>query len=307
MAQETLLTTPPATDPATNPPAAPPAAGAPPATPPAAPPAAGAPPAAPPAAGDWFARLSAEDRAYAQNKGWADGSSGDALFQSYRQLEQLLGNDRAGRTFTIPKDAADADGWNAVYDKLGRPKAASDYQIEFPEGTDPALASSAKEWFHRAGLNPAQAAAVASGYQEAERALVERVQAEHRQGIEALRTEWGAEFDHRVQIARTACGAAGMSQDDVAALESAIGPARAAKVLEFFGRNYVEGEPPGPGAARLKGFGQMTPVSAQQKMDSLRNDPNFMQRYDSNDPKVRAAAIEEMDALARLAVNAKMG
>lgn len=300
MAQETLLTTPPATDPATNPPAAPPATD-PPATPPA------TPPAAPPAAGDWFARLSAEDRAYAQNKGWADGSSGDALFQSYRQLEQLLGNDRAGRTFTVPKDPTDVEGWNAVYEKLGRPKDATGYQIEFPEGTDPALAASAKEWFFKAGLNPTQAAAVAANYQEAERALVERVQAEHRQGIEALRTEWGADFEHRVQIARSACGAAGMSQEDVAALESAMGPARAAKVLEFFGRNYVEGEPPGPGAARLKGFGQMTPVSAQQKMESLRNDPNFMQRYDSNDPKVRAAAIEEMDALARLAVNAKMG
>lgn len=296
MAQETLLTTPPATDPAA---ATPPVTSTPPAAGPAAAP--------PPAAGDWFGRLSPDDRAYANNKGWTDGNSGDAMFQSYRQLEQLLGNDRAGRTFTVPKDPSDVDGWNAVYEKLGRPKDATGYQIEFPEGTDPALASSAKEWFFKAGLNPTQAAAVAASYQEAERALVERVQAEHRQGIEALRTEWGAEFDHRVQIARSACGAAGMSQEDVAALESAMGPARAAKVLEFFGRNYVEGEPPGPGAARLKGFGQMTPVSAQQKMESLRNDPNFMQRYDSNDPKVRAAAIEEMDALARLAVNAKMG
>lgn len=295
MAQETLLTTPSATDPAV---ATPPVTGTPPAADPAA---------SPPATGDWFGRLSPDDRAYAINKGWTDGNSGEAVFQSYRQLEQLLGSDRAGRTFTVPKDPTDVDGWNAVYEKLGRPKDATGYQIEFPEGTDPALAASAKEWFFKAGLNPTQAAAVAAGYQEAERALVERVQAEHRQGIEALRTEWGADFEHRVQIARSACGAAGMSQEDVAALESAMGPARAAKVLEFFGRNYVEGEPPGPGAARLKGFGQMTPVSAQQKMTALRNDPNFMQRYDSNDPKVRAAAIEEMDALARLAVNAKMG
>ncbi len=273
-------------------------------TPPVTPPI--APPAAPPAqaTGSWLDSLSPEDRAYAENKGWKADTPPDAVFNSYKNLEKLFGADKAGRTLTLPKDASDTAALDAIYDKLGRPADPTGYEITLPEGVESDFADKAKGWFHKAGLTVDQAKAVTQAYQAAE---LEQAQAlEQRDATEkaALEKEWGAEFAQKVETAKRGAAAAGLDEEKMRRLELALGPAEAAKMLEFFGRNYVEAKPL-DGGAPAPGFGGLNPAQASAKINDLYADQNFMSRYNHSDPKIRAQAVSEMEELMKLAANAK--
>jgi hypothetical protein len=287
------------TDTATTP-AAPAAPAAPVITPPIAP----AAPAAPAATASWLDSLSPEDRAYAENKGWKADTPPDAVFNSYKNLEKLFGADKAGRTIALPKDASDTAALDAIYEKLGRPADPSGYEIALPEGVESDFADKAKNWFHKAGLSVDQAKAVTSAYQAAE---LEQAQAlEQRDATEkaALEKEWGAEYQQKVEVAKRGAAAAGLGEEEMRRLELALGPAQAAKMLEFFGRNYVEAKPL-DGGAPSPGFGSLNPAQAAAKMNDLYADANFMARYNHADPKIRAVAMAEMEELSKQAVNAK--
>ncbi|MBK9156742.1 MAG: hypothetical protein IPM11_01200 [Micropruina sp.] len=285
------------------PPAAAPPAAAPPA---AAPPAAAPPAAAPPAGGEqagWFTKLSPEERAWAESKGWKADTDPLAILQSYQNLEKVFGADKAGRTVVLPKDENDKAALDAIYDKLGRPKDPKDYVIELPQGADTTFADAARGWFHKAGLTSAQAKAVTENYRALELDAMQRLKSTHATEVEGVQKEWGAQYDHKVEVAKAALKAAALPEAQVKAIESAIGPAAAAKMFEFFGRNYVEAGPPGGDTRSAPGFSNLSPAAAAQKMDQLRLDQNFMARYGNPDPKIRAAAMAEMDALAKIAVN----
>jgi hypothetical protein len=264
----------------------------------------GTPPA--PDANSWFGKLSAEDKAYAENKGWKADTDPSTMFQSYQNLEKMFGADKAGRTIMLPKDATDTAALQAIYDKLGRPASPDAYDIELPVGANPEFANAAKSWFHKAGLSGDQAKAVAESYKALEADATKKALEAHQTEVEGLTKEWGDKFASNVETGRAALKAANLSNDQIAKIEMAIGPAAAAKAFEFFGRNYTEAGPPGSETrGGTGGFNGMTPAAALSRMDQLRGDTQFQARYSSNDPKVRGAAIEEMDALAKLAVNAK--
>jgi hypothetical protein len=258
---------------------------------------------------DWFSKLAGDPdmKAWAESKGWKDATSADpfAIAQSYHNLEKLFGADKAGRTIQLPKDANDKAAIEAIYEKLGKPKDATGYQIELPEGADPTFADAAKNWFHKANLTTEQAKAVTDSYRAMELDAEQKMEVQHAQQVEALQQEWGGQFDQKVETAKAAVKAAGLTEQHTKAIELALGPASAAKLFEFFGRNYVEGGPPGNDQRMNPTFNDVTPGAAKQKMDQLRADPNFMARYNSPDPKVRAGAIQEMDNLAKVAVNVK--
>ena len=287
---------------ANTPPVAPPNNAA---TPPASP---VAPPAAPPAGGSWLDKLDPEIKTWAESKGWKSPDTADpaAIAQSYFNLEKLFGADKAGRTVQLPKDETDTAALDAIYDKLGRPKDATGYDIKV-DGADENFLGVAKGWFHKAGLLPKQAQMVAELYRAAELDAVQKVQQMHADEVEGLQKEWGQQYEQRVEIAKHGVKAAGLDDAAVKAIEAAMGPGRAAKMFEFFGRNYVEAGPPGTDTRTSNpGFAQHTPATAKAKMDALYADKNFMDRYNHGDPKIRAQAMAEMDALAKLAVNAKM-
>lgn len=264
------------------------------------------PPVTPPAAptASWLDKLSPEDRTYAESKGWKADTPPDALFTSYKNLEKVWGADKAGRAVVLPKDADDKAALDAIYDKLGRPADPSGYEIAVPEGADAAFADKAKTWFHKAGLTASQAKAVSEAYLAAELEQVQELDKRDVTEKAALETEWGAEYTNKVEVAKRAIASAGLTSEEVRSLELAVGPARATKMLEFFGRNYVEGKPL-DGAAAPTGFGDLNPVQAKSKMDALYGDAAFMDRYNNKDPKIRAVAQAEMETLSKLAINAK--
>lgn len=262
-----------------------------------------------PPAGGWYERLTAdpEAKAWADSKGWTKDTDTGIVADSYRNLEKLFGADKAGRTVVLPKDETDKAALDTIFDKLGKPKEAKEYEIEIPEGADPTFANTAKDWFHKNNLTKAQAKGITDLYKAAELDAVTAQTERHATEVEGLQTEWGAEFDKKVEIGKAAVKAAGLTEQHTLAIEKALGPASAAKMFEFFGRNYVEANPPGNEQRTTPSFANMNPAQASAKIDQLYQDQNFMARYNHHDPKVRASAMEEMEALSRLAVNAKAG
>lgn len=258
-----------------------------------------------PQAASWFDRMSPEEQQWAGSKGWKADTDVVDVVKSYQNLEKLFGADKAGNTVVLPKDASDKAALDAVYKRLGRPDTADGYDIDVPEGVNPEFSVAARNTFHKAGLTAEQAKSVMSAYMGIELDARAAAEAERANRVEALQKEWGAEFDTKVETAKAAIRAAGLDDNQVQLLEMAIGPDVAARVMEFFGRAYVEAGPPG-GERVAPTFSGLSPASAASKMEQLRADPGFMARYGSPDPKTRAEAIEEMDRLARVAVNARM-
>lgn len=93
----------------------------------------------------------------------------------------------------------DADGWAAVYAKLGRPESADGYELPVPEGQDGEFAKTTASWMHEAGLNKQQAQALATHWNAFQTQQAEAQQAAIQNQVESdlasVRQEWGAEFD----------------------------------------------------------------------------------------------------------------
>lgn len=245
------------------------------------------------AAGHWLHGADQQRIDLAKAKGWTENPT--AALDGYASLEKLFGADRAGRTFVLPKDADDRDGWSAVYDKLGRPKDADGYGITAPEGSDPAFAKTASGKFHELGLTGQQGKALAEWWnghvaeqqQQAEVAAQAKSQQEH----DALKAEWGSQADANFELARRGSRAFGFTGDELSAIEGAIGTRAMLEKFVAVGRAMGEDKLPADAGA-----GATAKEQAQAKIARLNADPQFRARYLSSDPKVRAAAIAEMEA-----------
>jgi len=83
---------------------------------------------APTSTGTWIDSIEdSELKGYVSNKGWSDPAE---LAKGYQNLEKLLGSEK----MPMPKGPEDAEGWNRVYDKLGRPESPDGYGIKAPDG-----------------------------------------------------------------------------------------------------------------------------------------------------------------------------
>jgi hypothetical protein len=96
----------------------------------------------------------------------------------------------------IPAADAPPEQWGAVYDQLGRPADAKDYEIPLPEGQeDTSLADAFKPVAHGLGLLPGQAKGVAEFFNGQVQAAQDSYFAKGEEEITALRGELGDEYD----------------------------------------------------------------------------------------------------------------
>jgi hypothetical protein len=247
------------------------AAAAPAATPAAAPAAA---PAAPAIA--WLPGADEATIGYVQNKGWQGPA--DAL-TGYRNLETMLGADRAGRTVVLPADENDQPAWQKVYERLGRPANAADYKLPVPEGADASFATEAAAKFHELGVPLKAAKALtewwngkAAGFAQNEQAQLE-TQAAAEQAL--LDKDWGTEKAGRMELARRAAVSLGLDAASIDAMQRGGGYAKALKALAKVGDMMRES-----GAEGLSDIGSfsMTPESARSKRAQLMADADWRKR-----------------------------
>lgn len=228
--------------------------------------------ASPPA--NWVEGIENQDlRGWAMNKGFHQKEPTDVL-ESYRQLEKILGADRAGRTVEVPGNWDDADSVQQFYEKLGAPKTAEEYDLPIPdEGT----LGRVRDMFHAAKIPERQAKVLAEKWEEHQKKYMEDLKAQEEartlSEVNDLKKEWGEAFQANSTIADDAARRFNLSDEDVKAFREVLGPKRAMNLLHDIGsrlgeHTFITGDSAPSGV--------MTPAQAKAKINDLAADKDFM-------------------------------
>ena len=195
--------------------------------PPAAPPSVlggGAPPAgggAPPQ-GAWYDTLPDE---FKTNPYVTSSKDLGGFVKSAIDTKSMVG----AHTIKLPGDKATDAEKAEFYNKLGRPADEKGYVPTVKpvsEGlVDPSVVESMGKVFHANGLTAAQGQAVLDGYLNILNSGYERVNGEaatrHTEGMTALKTEWGTNYDNNVKTAQLAARELGGGTELLTKLEAA--------------------------------------------------------------------------------------
>jgi hypothetical protein len=211
-----------------------------------------------------------------------------AALTSMKNMEKLVGADK----IALPKDD-NPEEWAKVYDKLGRPKEADDYQLPVPEGEDGAFAGEAGKKMHELGLNTQQARGLAEWWNEQSSNIKETMEVEQAEAAkadaEALKQEWGKDYPTEVETARRAMRAYEISDDEQAAILSGS-EAALAKVLNRVGKSLTEdSDKAGSGNGQFS----QSKEGALAEIAQLRSDKDFSQKLYSGD-KAAKARMEDL-------------
>jgi len=251
------------------------------------------PPAAPPAAPKWLDGADPDTLGYVQNKGWDDPVK---AVQSYRNLEKLLGADKAGNAIVLPKADADPKEWGAVYDRLGRPADAKGYEFKAPEFLPKEVVEATLAKYHELGLSKSQGEKLAQF--EAERAVTAQQQIEQQRTTQfqaqdsELKTEWGAAYNQNLTQAQAAMRALGLDAKLIDGISDAIGHKATMKLLQTIGSKTGEaGFVPGNGAPGFSGA--MSPEQATVAIKAKMADKEWSTRY-LNGGAVERAEMERL-------------
>lgn len=246
----------------------------------------GTPPA--PTGDPWYKGADAELIGHLQTKGWHDKPANEAALAAiaaHREAEKFLGVP-ADRIIKLP-DATDPAGMRPVYERLGAPKEAKDYDftaLKFGDGTAPAPEFT--DWLrtqaHALGMSKDAAATLGSefvkyleGSSVNESATRTAALAEEHKVLDA---SWGQNKDLNTLVARRGAEKLGFTAEDVAKLESNVGFAKTMEALRRVGELSGEARFTGNGNPTLNN-GVMTREQAVSRKAELMNDTAWTKRY----------------------------
>ena len=128
----------------------------------------------------------------------------DALAKSYINATKMIGQDK----IVIPTKNSTQEAWDEAYAKLGRPETADKYNFDVKSDVvpmDEGAIKSFAEQSHKLGLNNKQAEGILDFYKNNMEGSVQqsRIDTEtaQAQSEQQLRSEWGRDFDTKVQQA----------------------------------------------------------------------------------------------------------
>lgn len=223
----------------------------------------------------------ADTKGFVENKGWK--SPGDAI-GAYRNLEQFVGADKAGRGIIWPKDDADTEGWKAIHARLGVPETPDAYKIPVPEGGSPEFAKAIAPVMHKLGLTAKQAEGLAAYVNEYEKDQSTKFEAEQKARIDAdlakFKGELGASYDATVSLAKRAAGSLGIKDEQFAGLEEALGLRGTVELFAAIGKKLGEDTFVGEGSSGPK---DLSVEAARARLKELGSDKGFMEKLLSGD------------------------
>jgi len=212
-------------------------------------------------------------------KTWTEAKgfkSPETMAESLWNMEKLMGAPKE-RLIKLPEKSDDPE-WNGIYEKLGKPKNAADYDIPVPEGLPTDFAEKAKGWMHKYNV-PASAAkglatewnAELAAMQEAQENAIS-LQSETEMG--QLKAEWGIQAAEKENIARAAAKEFfNLDGDKMNAVERTMGSRAFMEAMVAIGEKlgeakFVQGE--GGGNAPISSIAQ-----AQQAIKDKSRDKEF--------------------------------
>jgi hypothetical protein len=255
----------------------------------------------PPAGGQpWHQGVDAGVITAWQNKGYdlADPKAmATKMWEQYAHLESHLGVP-ADRLLRLPKDVADAAGWDAIHQRLGAPKDAAGYDfagIKFGDGTEleAGFTDTMRGALHKAHVSKEAAPEIVKAVikylddADASEKTVHTTKLDEQKAT--LAKSWGPKADENMLAAKQGARRLGVDAETVQTLENALGYD---KVMEMFRKvghgtsedTFLGGGPPG---------NPTTQQGAQARMDELQKDAAWVSRLMAGDATTR----REFDAL----------
>lgn len=259
------------------------------------------------AAKPWYeGKVDGELLGHMQNRGWHGKSAEDVAVEAlraHREAQTFMGVPES-RLIKLPADQAkDSDGMRAVFQRLGAPKEAKEYDfsaIKSPDGKTltearAPLDAALRNAFYDANV-PKDAAvrlaqAVVKHLDETANAQTAERTASIQEAKTALAKNWGKNFEANKFIASQAAQKLGITPDAVEAMEKNIGYD---KVMDAFLQiglktgeaRYVAGENPANGTV-------MSQEQAKARLAEMEGDMEFGKRLFAGD----AAATREHQAI----------
>ena len=245
-------------------------------------------PASPQAAPAWLANADETTVGYVQNKGWTEPAQ---VLDGYRNLEKLLGADKAGNAVIIPKGDADPKEWAAVYDKMGRPTGADGYKVAVPPGGDAAVQNQVLAKFHELGLTKTQGESLATWYNELGSNSIASQEAAKQQAFQAddqaIRTTWGQAYTQNLVQAQQAARGLGLDAAMIDKMSEGLGHKSTMELLQKIGSKM--GEDAFVATGEQQGFSQaVTPGQAKAEIQSLMSDREFTKAYLNGNTEAKA-------------------
>lgn len=245
--------------------------------------------------GNWAAGIAPDLAPVVQAKGWK--TAGDAV-KSYVELEKMIGQNR----IAVPGKDAKPEEWDAVWNALGRPETADKYSFKRPDNLA-AYDEDFAKWFrgaaHKAGVPDRVASALHDQYvgwfAEMMAKDVAAVNAAKAEGMKALETEWGPQFEPRKAMALEAVRATRNEKLVEWFDKSGLGDdPNMIRLMAFFGEKMGESTIKGTGAG-----GALSPEAAKAEIAKIQGDPKHA--YHDRDNPEHKLAVERMTVLHKLA------
>jgi len=258
-----------------------------------------------PAPTPWHTGVDAEILGHWQNKGYSLDDPKNVAIEVTKQARELQKHFGvpADRIIKLPEKPDDEAGWSTVWQRLGAPKDAKEYDfanIKFTDGTEleSSFTDTMRATFAKAHVPKETAAEVTKAViKYLESADTEEAAAKGA----ALATEkaalaknWGNKFEFNKLTAQQGAQRLGVTEEEIGKLESVVGYA---KVMEMFRRigaatsedTFVEGRgSPSNNVATVEG--------AKARLAELMADQDWGSRLLKND----AAAVREWTNLTQL-------
>lgn len=231
-----------------------------------------------------------------QSKGWDKLDAPKAaleLTKAWKEAEKFVGVP-ANQIIRVPTDVNDAAGWKTLWQRLGAPADAKDYDFttsKLDAATQEVLRSTAAAANLPKDAATAVAAALAKHAETADAAKVADYTAKVEGERATLAKNWGANHAANMIVAKGAAAALGMTPEEIGALEKTVGYARTFEMLRNVGSKIGEDKFITSGGAG--GNGIMTKEQAVAKLADLKKDESFVKRYMTGD----TAAAREMAQL----------
>lgn len=250
-------------------------------------------------------KLDAELLGHVQNKGWKAEDPIEvavAAVRAHREAERHIGVP-ADQILRLPKDKNDEAGWKSVWDRLGAPAEAKDYDftaVKSADGTaiDQAFADAIRQTAFELHIPkdaaPAFAQSVVKHLDGVKAASTQETQAKLGEERAALDRSWGKNKDANMFVAKQAAAKLGVDPEAVAALENTVGYAKVMEMFRKVGAQmgediFVDGSHTGEPRA-------MTREQAVARKSELMRDGDFAKRFLDGDAK----AVREMTGIDRM-------
>ena len=185
---------------------------------------------------DWKVSLSDDVKA---DKSLENIKDINALAKSYIHAQKMVGSDK----IPVPNKYATEDDWNAVYEKLGRPKTADGYKFDLPQDkqVDEVSLKEFSSQAHKLGLLPSQAQGMVKFYNEITAKSLQDADSKALTARETssteLKKEWGQAFEQKISQA--------------ASLAKSVG------ATELFNANMADGTKLGDHPVMIKAFAEL--------------------------------------------------